>query len=279
MNIKRLSVIITTYNREDLIGDTIQSILSSTFKDFELIVCDDASSDQTVQIVQSFSEKDSRIKLFINEKNLGDYPNRNKAASFASGIYLKYVDSDDLIYPWTLEQMVTWMDQHPEAGWGVSCEDSDKIKPYPFIAHSDQSFKLYYDHGRLFLYSPLNVIIRRTVFEKLGGFPEKRMIGDFEMWHKLALESPVLLLPGGMVWRREHADQEYQSQRKYAISYEKIRIEYLKKAESILSPAYVQTIHRKRMKTILFIMLRSLLKANFSEFLFRIRLINTYLNR
>jgi len=85
-----VSVLMTSYNREDFIGEAIQSVLNSTFKDFELIICDDGSTDKTVEIARSFEKADPRVKVFINPKNLGDYPNRNQAASHATGKYLKY---------------------------------------------------------------------------------------------------------------------------------------------------------------------------------------------
>ena len=81
MNYPLVSVLITSYNREKYIGDAIQSVLDSTYKNFELIIVDDMSTDNSVGIAKSFEKKDNRIKVYINEANLGDYPNRNKAAS------------------------------------------------------------------------------------------------------------------------------------------------------------------------------------------------------
>src|SRR5271156_3108445 len=103
----------TAYNREKYIAQAIDSILESTYKNFELIIVDDCSKDKTVEIAKGYAQKDSRVKVFINEKNLGDYPNRNKAASYANGKYLKYVDSDDVVYPTGLEVFVNSMEQFP----------------------------------------------------------------------------------------------------------------------------------------------------------------------
>ena len=88
----------TAYNRQDYIAEAIESVLASTYKNFELIISDDCSSDQTLEIARGFALKDERIKVFVNEKNLGDYPNRNKAASYARGKYIQYIDSDDLLH-------------------------------------------------------------------------------------------------------------------------------------------------------------------------------------
>ena len=80
-----VSVLMTAYNREKYIAEAIESVLASTYTFFELIIVDDCSTDNTVLIAKSYQERDPRIKLFVNKQNLGDYPNRNVAASFASG--------------------------------------------------------------------------------------------------------------------------------------------------------------------------------------------------
>src|SRR5436853_5775843 len=105
-----VSVLMTAYNREQFIGEAIESVLSSTYKNFELIIVDDCSGDSTVSIAKDYGRKDSRIKVYVNEKNLGDYQNRNKAATYASGKYLKYADSDDKLFPDGLNYCVRVME-------------------------------------------------------------------------------------------------------------------------------------------------------------------------
>ncbi|WP_315819845.1 glycosyltransferase family 2 protein [Paraflavitalea speifideaquila] len=95
-----VSILMTSYNRQQYIGEAIKSVLESTYKNFELIVVDDCSKDKTVELAKHYEAHDARVKVYVNEQNLGDYPNRNKAASYASGKYLKYVDADDTLYPW-----------------------------------------------------------------------------------------------------------------------------------------------------------------------------------
>lgn len=102
-----ISVLMTAYNREKYISQSIESVLSSTHNDFELIIVDDCSKDKTVEIAKWYEKTDSRIRVYVNEENLGDYPNRKKAVTFASGKYIKYLDSDDIMYPSCLETMVT----------------------------------------------------------------------------------------------------------------------------------------------------------------------------
>src|SRR5258705_9727856 len=92
-----VSVLMTAYNREKYIGEAIKSVLASGYTNFELIIVDDCSGDNTVTIAKTFEQRDARIKVYVNEKNLGDYPNRNKAAGYENGEFIMYLDSDDPI--------------------------------------------------------------------------------------------------------------------------------------------------------------------------------------
>ena len=112
-----VSVLMTAYNRKKYIAEAIESVLASTFQDFELIIVDDCSRDHTVEIVRLYTS-DPRLQVHVNEKNLGDYPNRNRAASLAKGQYLKYVDSDDYIYPRGLQIMVEMFEPFTQAAVG-----------------------------------------------------------------------------------------------------------------------------------------------------------------
>jgi glycosyltransferase involved in cell wall biosynthesis len=120
-NIKepKVSILTTVYNHEKYLAACIESVLASSYLDWEMIIVDDQSKDSSVAIAQSYEAKDSRIKVYVNEHYLGDYPNRNKTASYAKGKYLKYVDADDMIYPHGLEIMVQTMEQFPEADFGL----------------------------------------------------------------------------------------------------------------------------------------------------------------
>ena len=99
----KVSILTTVYNRDKYLAACINSVLASSYQDWELIIVDDVSTDTSLAISKSYEQKDARIKVYVNDKNLGDYPNRNKAASYAKGKYLKYLDADDLIYPRGLE--------------------------------------------------------------------------------------------------------------------------------------------------------------------------------
>jgi glycosyltransferase involved in cell wall biosynthesis len=208
MSIPRVSVLMTAYNVEKHLAIAIESVLNSTFEDLELIITDDQSSDQSIAIAREWAGKDSRVKVHINEKNLGDYPNRNRAASHAQGEYLKYVDADDYLYPNGLKILVEMIDQFPDAGYGLCSLDQDYDRPYPFLLSPREAYQRHYFRSPIFHKAPLSSIIRRSAWETVGGFPEARMIGDTEMWHNMSRVFDVVLMPYGPVWYREHEGQE-----------------------------------------------------------------------
>jgi glycosyltransferase involved in cell wall biosynthesis len=227
-----VSVLMTAFNREKYIAEAIDSVLASTFKDWELIIVDDQSKDSTVEIAQTYASSDPRIKVYVNPYNLGDYPNRNKAASYAKGKYLKYVDADDKIYPHGLEVLVTMMELAPEAGYGLCTIPADKNHIFPLVLLPSEAYRYHYLQQKgIFLRAPLSSIIRKEAFERVGGFVNKKMVGDYEMWHKLSLRFAVVLLPQGLVWYRVHSEQEMASHSKYAMEYLTISEHYVDQSE------------------------------------------------
>ncbi len=94
----RFSIIVTAYNLEKLINTAIDSILKQTFKDFELLVVDDCSTDKTVEVLRKYEATDSRLKVIVNEKNSGPSIARNNAMEQAQGEYIVYLDGDDTLY-------------------------------------------------------------------------------------------------------------------------------------------------------------------------------------
>ena len=205
-----VSVLMTTYNRENYIGEAIKSVLASTYTNFELIIVDDYSVDTTVEIANRYASSDERIKVFVNEKNLGDYPNRNRAASYAAGKYIKYVDSDDLITSKGLEKMVFAMEQYREAAFGISQFIFDKDIAYPQLLTPEDSYRQHYNGFELFSYGPVGAIIKKEAFDSVGGFKATRYVSDTELWLKLSANFHVIKLEPALVVWREHPLQEYK---------------------------------------------------------------------
>ena len=212
MTAPTVSVLTTAYNREKYIAEAIESVLRSSFKDFELIIVDDCSTDRTVEIARRYTS-DPRVQVHVNEKNLGDYPNRNRAASLAHGRYLKYVDSDDVIYRHGLETMVGMMERFPDSGLGLAAFAQDSARPFPIRLSPREAYFRHYFRTPIFDPGPLAAIIRKEAFDAVGGFTGKRMVGDFEMWHIVAARYPMVMMPYGLVWYRVHPEQELQDYR------------------------------------------------------------------
>lgn len=202
-----VSVLITAYNREALVGRAIDSVLRSSFDEFEVIVVDDASNDRTVEIARASAATDARVSVFVNDRNLGDYSNRNRAASYAKGKYLKYVDSDDFIYPHGLEVMVKCMEAFPEAGLGLSAV-YDPAGPYPRLLSPVQAYRTHFFEHDLLGRAPGSTIVRRAAFEELGGFSGRNQVGDHEMWLRMARRFPVVKMPAELMWDGDHPDQQ-----------------------------------------------------------------------
>ena len=162
-----LSVLMTAYNREQYIAEAIESVLSSTYKEFELIIVDDGSSDLTVSIIRKYANIDSRINFFINENNLGDYPNRNEAVSYAKGEYFIFVDSDDKIYPDSLEYLMNSMTTSPEAEIGMLCRDhslnNKVLKTEAVIQH-------HFFKNQILSIGPGGTILKTSFFRNIGNY-------------------------------------------------------------------------------------------------------------
>lgn len=227
----------TVYNREAYIAECLESILGSTYARWELIVVDDCSTDGSVEIAREYAKADDRVQLHVNERNLGDYANRNRAASYARGKYLKYLDADDVIYPHSLRIMVEAMERYPEAGFGLSQNVIDGPRPYPQAAGPAEVYRAFFFGPNVLGVGPSAAIIRREAFGEVGGFSGEQYIGDTELWLKLARRAPVVKLQPALVWWRQHAGQQIESERRdprVVVSRYRLKMRALRWADSML---------------------------------------------
>lgn len=203
-----VSVLMTAYNREQYIAEAIESVIASTYINFELIIVDDCSTDNTLLIARNYEKMDSRIKVYLNNQNLGDYLNRNKAASYSTGKYIKYLDADDIIYRHSLSYMVESMELNPSAAMGISFNTIDDVLPYPHLSSSKET--IYAEFlGKSFIgCGPSGTILTKEVFDKFNGFSGTQFIGDHELWFKIAKSFDILKLQPALVWWRSHYDQQ-----------------------------------------------------------------------
>lgn len=107
-----ISIITPNYNCARFIAQTIESVLAQTYTNWEMLIVDDCSTDGSYEIAQEYAEKDSRIKVFRNEKNSGAAVSRNRAIEASSGEYVAFLDSDDLWLPEKLEKQIAFMQKH-----------------------------------------------------------------------------------------------------------------------------------------------------------------------
>ena len=195
----------TSYNREMYISEAIESVLLSTYPHFELIITDDCSKDRTVKIAKSYAAKDSRIKIYINEKNLGDYANRNRAASYAVGDWLMSVDSDDRIDADGIEKVLECMNQFPNSDFGMRYFTGDDLME----VDSATAIRKHLLKSPFLATGPGGTIIRRAFFNKINGYPEKYgPANDMYFNLKATSQSSIVLIPFDFHFYRRHDGQE-----------------------------------------------------------------------
>jgi len=238
-----VSVLLTAYNRQNYIAEAIESVLGSTYTNFELIIVDDCSKDNTVNIAKHYEAKDQRIKVYVNEKNLGDYPNRNKAASYAKGEYLMSVDSDDMILKEGIKMCIGYMLQFPQARFAtyyrIPAKEAFVLEP--FAAINSHFFKEAY-----LMIGPGGTIITREYFIEIGGFPEKYGPAN-DMYYNLkaACSSPVLMIPFEFLFYRRHAGQEINNAFSYLYNNYRYNRDALNELNLPLEPGQVKWLHKK----------------------------------
>ena len=202
----KISVIIPVYNDERYIQQTIQSVLDQTFTDFELILVDDASTDKSVEIMKSFD--DSRISVFVNDKNLGIVGSLNKAISLSRAAIIARLDHDDLCYPTRLEKQYAFLEAHPEIGLvgaGIQEIDSEGKKVGTPKIHLSEPYLLkYWLHFEVLLSSPATTF-RRSIIEKAGGFnPAAELAEDYDLYTRFVKYCDLSNLSEPLVYKREH---------------------------------------------------------------------------
>jgi glycosyltransferase involved in cell wall biosynthesis len=214
----RISICIPTYNGEPYIELALQSVLQQTFKDFELIVIDDESTDATYERVAAIS--DHRLRLEKNSTRLGLVENWNRCIHLASGEYLCIFHQDDLMEPNNIQKKVELLNSNPSVGLvfsQIKCIDSvgEVLGVHENIfLHNNDSIIEGFDFFRYLLIdgnfvSCPSVMVRTDLYNKWGGFDPRLMYTpDFEMWLRLALHTSIAYLSDPLVYWRRHSNQE-----------------------------------------------------------------------
>lgn len=203
-----VSVLMTSFNREKFIKESIESVLSQTYTDFELIIVDDNSIDRTQEIILSYKEH-RNIRFYFNSHNLGEYQNRNKAASYAKGKYLKYLDSDDLMSNDCLEVMVNQMEKYPNAGIGLISYFDHNLPTLKNYLSSEELYKEFYFKGNLINCGPSSTIIKREAFNYINGYKLEPYLSDTDFIFRISSLFGAVVFSSRLVTWRQHVEQEY----------------------------------------------------------------------
>jgi glycosyltransferase involved in cell wall biosynthesis len=202
----KVSVLTPAYNVEKYISETIESILSQSFQDFEFIILDDCSTDNTFKISTEYAKKDNRIKVFKNDKNLGIAGNRNKLLTLASGEYLAWQDSDDISLSDRLQKQVKVLDENIDVGivgGGLQLFNESGDLSKRLFSITDAELR-----KSIFRYSPVaqpSAMIRKGVFDKVGNYDLKMPPAeDLDMSFRIGMYYKFANVPDVVVKYREH---------------------------------------------------------------------------
>lgn len=241
-----VSVIIPTYNRGWIIKEAVDSVLSQNFVDFELIVVDDGSTDNTQDILNKYK---NNIKV-LKHNNQGVSAARNKGIALASGRLVAFLDSDDLWLPDKLSMQVNFFNTNKEA---LICQTEEiwirnNVRVNPKKRHKKLSGMIFEPSLCLCMVSPSAVMIKRKLFEAVGLFDESLpACEDYDLWLRISSRYPVYLIDTPLIIKRGgHDDQLSQ-----APGLDKYRIQAIKKIieSSMLSTkqyrAAVKTLKEK----------------------------------
>lgn len=191
----KISVLIPTYNYGRFLAEAIDSVLRQDFRDFELLVIDDCSTDNTAEVVQPFCVRDQRVHFAINPANLGMVNNWNHCLNLARGEYIKFLFGDDkLCHPQALGKMVELLERHPTATLAATAriilDEKSKVidvwQPLADGCHSRRDIITAYlmTNGQNLVGEPSAVLFRKTDARR-GFDPQYKQIVDVEMWFHL----------------------------------------------------------------------------------------------
>lgn len=214
-----VSVCIPTYNYARFLGQAVQSVLDQTFTDFELLVYDDASTDDTVEVMEPFLD-DPRVRFVVNEQNQGLFGNFNLAASESRGHYVKYLCADDWLDERFLERTVELLEADPElsfastAHWHADVDGVVTAEQYgPFGVDSRVDKQLVARQlarwGNV-VGMPTNTLIRRDLLDRVGGFDATYApSADVQLWLKLLAAGDMGWVPEKLCYWRIHGQHTH----------------------------------------------------------------------
>lgn len=239
----QFSVLTTVFIMVEFLGESIESVLNQTQEGFELVIVDDHSTDGSFELAQAHAARNSRIRVYQNPQNLGDYPNRNEAIRKARFEYLKFLDADDTLLPHApdlcREAVECSLDDAPAYYFSVV---NPVISNVQFsVLTAKQSYRRHYvEHLRTFDAAPTACVYRKSILQSQGLFEPQAQTGDFELAHRLSATAPSVLIETSESlesWR-VHPNQQSASIREdlsIGSDYLRISMRYLQRTNSFFS--------------------------------------------
>ena len=230
-NLPLISVVMPNYNNKKFIIETIESVLNQTYSNFEFIILDDCSTDDSWKIIQKYAKKDKRIKAFRNEKNLQIVKSRNKLFSLMSkkSKYVAIIDSDDVAIKNRFELQVNFLEKHLDFGLVggnlIIIDEESKITGRRKYLSKDSELRKNMLVKNNF--AQPTIMMRRTILDKVGNYSKAGKIDkarDYDLWVRFARISKVANLK--------------EETLKYRISSNQVKNKYFK--ESLKSTLVIQ---------------------------------------
>lgn len=203
LNKPLVTVAMVTYNSAAYVEAAINSVLASSYKNFELLIADDRSTDNTWDIISNYS--DQRIRAWQNDNNLGEYANRQKCIQEGKGKYFLFLDGDDILYANALETYVYNAEAHPEAAMVIQKGYFNNVV-FPVKLNPEQIYEWEFCRNSL-LASSFSSNFFKTQLLKDINIPTNLIAGDEYVRHLLACQHPVLFISGWLTWPRETPGQ------------------------------------------------------------------------
>lgn len=223
-NIPQVSIVIPVYNGEKFLGSSIESVISQTFKDWELILVDDASTDRSLEVMKGYEKKDSRIRVISNEKNSGISDSLNNGFKVAKGKYYSWSSDDNMYKSTAIEEMYKYLTA--KAGRCFVFCDMDVIDKYGNIESAVELTEkdLYFNCavGACFMYSA-------EAAKDVGEFDKKwNLVQDYEFWLRFNKKYRIYHLNKNLYKYRNH-ESSLTSRKFYQLNAElyNLRMEYL----------------------------------------------------
>ena len=206
------SVIIPLYNKAPYVAKAIESVLGQTYRDFEVIVIDDGSTDQSLEVAKTFENKSITI---ISQPNSGVSTARNNGVKIAKHPYICFLDADDWWHPTFLEEMKQLITDFPDAGiygsgYYIVKHGQERIAPIGVPQGFERGIIDYCEVYAKTLCMPLwtgAVIVPKNIFDEEGGFKSQLKLGeDFDLWIRIVLKHQVILINKPLAYYNQDVD-------------------------------------------------------------------------